>query len=289
MALVPVMKFGGLTLQGKSRFGPNEDRLLDECHRAQDLNEIYRTLAARRNMARAQRLREVARDFILPAWKQGIWPVVVVSAFDWATDKLEHLLACIDADPSPRESARLLMSGELRANSALAIALSAVGCPACSMTGREAGIITSASAVGARIEQVDTEYVQSLLSLRVIPVVAGFQGYYHDPQTGRDEVSILGRGGSNLTAVALADALDQPSCTMFSDVDGLYDKDPRRYDDARKVSEISGPDLLEWESFPQVIQREAVEYAVAKGVDIWLRSGFEPEAPGSRIICRRQS
>jgi len=289
MALTPVMKFGGLTLQGRNRFGPNEDRLLHECRHAESVNEIYRTLAARRNMARAQRLREVAQDFVVPLWKQGIWPVVVVSAFDWATDKLEHLLACIASDPSPRESARLLMSGELRANSALAVALTALGCPARSLTGREAGIVTTAEAVGAMVEQVDSGYVEALLARRIVPVVAGFQGYYRDSEMGRDEVSILGRGGSNLTAVALADALGQPSCTMYTDVDGLYEADPRDHSDARRIAEVKAEDLLAWDPLPQVIQKEAVRYALTKGVDIWIRSGFDPDAPGSRIICDKHA
>jgi len=284
---ISVMKFGGTSMQGKFRFGPDEDRLLEEVRRFGEVNEIYRTLAQRRNDARARRLSQVARDFIIPLRDQGQVPVVVVSAFDWATDKLDHLAAAISSDPSRREYARLLMSGELRANSALAMSLEERGCPARSMTGREAGIVTSCEPVGATIERVDQQHVAELVEAGIIPVVAGFQGYYRDPDGGRDEVSVLGRGGSNLTAVALADALGQEACTMFSDVDGVYDCDPNIHgDEACKLGKITAAELLALEDCPQVIQREALAYACERGVNIWVRSAFEPEKDGTLIICR---
>ncbi|MGD9497458.1 MAG: hypothetical protein AB7Y46_14250 [Armatimonadota bacterium] len=285
MPEIPLMKFGGTSMQGKHRFGPDEGRLLEELHRMHDVNEIYRTLAQRRNSARARRLAQIARDFILPAVQRGLIPVVVVSAFDWATDKLDHLAAAITSDPSPREYARLLMSGELRANSALAMTLEEKGCAARSLTGREAGIVTLGGPVGAQIERVENAHVAELIERGIVPVVAGFQGYYHDEETGRDEVSILGRGGSNLTAVALADALGQDSCIMFTDVDGVYDCDPHRSEAARKLSQVSAQRLFAMDPFPQVIQREALEYACRQGINIWIRSAFEPEKEGTLIIC----
>lgn len=287
MPEIPVIKFGGTSMQGKNRFGPDEDRLLEELRRMSEVNEIYRTLAQRRNDARARRLSQVARDFIIPLKEQGKVPVVVVSAFDWATDKLDHLAAAISSEPSPREYARLLMSGELRANSALAMSLEERGCAARSMTGREAGIVTAGGPVEAAIARVDQEHVAELVKAGIVPVVAGFQGYYRDPESGRDEVSILGRGGSNLTAVALADALGQDSCTMFSDVDGVYDCDPNIHgDNARKLGKVTASELLTMEDCPQVIQREALEYACQRGVNVWIRSAFDPEKEGSLIICR---
>jgi aspartate kinase len=286
MSAIPVVKFGGTSMQGQFRFGPNEERLLEELHRMDKVNEIYRTLAQRRNDARARRLSEVARDFILPMTESGNVPVVVVSAFDWATDKLDHLAAAITSDPSPREYARLLMSGELRANSALAMSLEEKGCPARSMTGREAGIVTGGGPVGAYIERVESQHVAELVEKGIVPVVAGFQGYYHEPESGRDEVSILGRGGSNLTAVALAHALGQEECTMFSDVDGVYDKDPRRHEDARRFGEISADDVFAMDPFPQVIQREALQFACDRGINVWIVSAFEPGKDGTLIICR---
>lgn len=284
MPEIPVIKFGGTSLQGKHRFGPDEGRLLEDLHRMDDVNEIYRTLAQRRNSARARRLSQVARDFVLPLKAQGLVPVVVVSAFDWATDKLDHLAAAITSEPAPREYARLLMSGELRANSALAMSLEEKGCPARSLTGREAGIVTEGGPVGAQIDHVQPQHVLELIEKGIVPVVAGFQGYYRDDETGRDEVSILGRGGSNLTAVALADALGQEECIMFSDVDGVYDCDPRSNADACKLSRVTAQELFEMDPFPQVIQREALQYACRQKVNVWIRSAFEPERDGTLII-----
>ena len=288
MAHIPVLKFGGTSMQGKNRFGPDEDRLLQDLRRMSEVNEIYRTLAQRRNDARARRLSQVAREFLIPLTEQGHVPVVIVSAFDWATDKLDHLAAAISSAPPKREYARLLMSGELRANSALAMSLEEKGCRARSLTGREAGIVTSPTLVDAAIERVDHQHVAELIQAGIVPVIAGFQGYYRDTSSGRDEVSILGRGGSNLTAVALADALGEEACTMFTDVDGIYDCDPNIHgEDACKIGEISAEDLLALEEdCPQVIQREALQYACERGVNIWIRSAFEPESEGSLIICR---
>ncbi len=282
---VPILKFGGRVLQGHQRFGPDESDVVEQCHRLTNANEIYRLVEQKRNEARATRLRQIAEDFVLPLRAQGIVPAIVVSAFDWATDKLDQLSAYISPKPVEREYARLLMSGELRANSSLAMMLEALGCTAYSMTGREAGIRTKNGAVGALIESVDGGYLRYLIGEGIVPVVAGFQGYYRDPQTGRNEVSILGRGGSNLTAVALAHALDQPEATMYSNIDGIYDRAPSVYEDAQKIEEINGRDLLQWPEFPQVIQQEAVEYALGYGIDIWIRSGFDPELGGTRIIC----
>ncbi len=283
---IPVLKFGGLTLQGLKRFGPDEASLLENCRQQESVNDIYRLLAERRNIARSQRLHQIARQFILPLYQQGLTPVVVVSAFDWATDKLSQLAACISPDPSPREYARLLMSGELRANAALSITLEAVGVPARSMTGREAGIVTASGPVDGVISEIHKDHINELLGKNIVPVVAGFQGYYYDPEEGRDEVSILGRGGSNLTAVALADALRQPDCVMFSNVDGIYDKDPNAYNDAKKIDHVTADELMTWDPFPRVIQQEAVEYAVENRVNIWIRSGFDPELSGTFIKCR---
>ncbi len=324
MSSIPLLKFGGLALQGRSRFGPYEGRLLEACRELTQVNDIYRLLARRRNAARAWRLHEVAKDFIIPIKEQGVTPVVVVSAFDWATDKLEQMTtwirvvcgengveratrlargeedmeAAVEAEMKAireqdnwdlqREFSHLLMSGELRANAALALVLESLGHTARSLTGREAGIITTTQPVDALVERVEIGYVKELIGDGIIPIVAGFQGYYYDERSKRDEVSILGRGGSNLTAVALADALEQDECVMLSNVDGLYSRDPVKYEDAWKYQQISATELLEWEEFPRVIQREAVEYAREREVDIWIRSGFDADAPGTLIKCRDQ-
>jgi aspartate kinase len=275
-----------LTLQGQNRYGPDEARLLEECKRQNKVNEIYRLLAQRRNIARAHRLHQVAREFIVPLRAQGMVPVVVVSAFDWATDKLEQLAAALSENPAPREYARLLMSGELRANSSLAIVLEDLGCRARSMTGREAGLVTTPTPIGALMDSVNKAYLLDLLEMEIVPVVAGFQGFFYDKETGRDETSILGRGGSNLTAVALAAALGESEATMFSDVDGVYDKDPRAFEDAVKLPQVRASELFTWDPFPQVIQKEAVQYAVEQGINIWIRSGVQADRPGTLIVCR---
>lgn len=285
---VPILKFGGVTLQGLKRFGSDEAGLLETCNQQPTVNDIYRLLAEKRNLARSQRLHQIARQFIAPYTSKGIMPVVVVSAFDWATDKLSQLAACITPDPAPREYARLLMSGELRATAALSMTLESLGIPARSLTGREAGIVTSSGPVEGLISKIHIGHVLELLERGIVPVVAGFQGYYRDVKEQRDEVSILGRGGSNQTAVALADALDQPDCIMFTNVDGVYDKDPNAYADARKLDEVTANELFTWQPFPHVIQKEAVEYAVESKVDIWIRSGFSAELPGTLIRCREK-
>ncbi len=286
MTDIPIIKFGGTSMQGRNRFGPDEGRLLEEIRRMESINEVYRALAQRRNSARARRLSEVARQFIMPLRDNGTVPVVVVSAFDWATDKLEHLAAAISSQPDPREYARLLMSGELRANSALAMTLVEKGCKAQSLTGREAGIVTRGGPVDALIEQVDAARLHELTDGGTVPVVAGFQGYYWDEELRRDQVSILGRGGSNLTAVALASALGQTECTMFSDVDGVYSCDPRMHGEkARKLDRVAAGELLAMEECPQIIQEEALRYACERGVSIWIRSAFEPEKEGTLITC----
>lgn len=285
MTYIPVLKFGGLTLQGRERFGPDEPALLEECRQLESVNAIYRHIETRRNQARAKRLREIAERFILPFTTDGVIPVVVVSAFDWTTDKLQQLAYCVHEEPDDREYARLLMSGELRANSALAMVLQCMDCPACSLTGHEAGINTTPQHVDALVRRVHAGYSRSLIERGVVPVIAGFQGYFHNPKLGRNDVSILGRGGSNLTAVALAHALGQSECIMFTDVDGIYDKDPRRHADARKLPQVKASDLLEWDPFPQVIQKEAVQFAVNRRVNIWIRDGFDADAPGSLIVC----
>ncbi len=282
---IPVLKFGGRVLQGHQRFGPDESNVVEQCHKLATANEIYRLVEQKRNEARAIRLREIAEDFILPLRAEGIVPAIVVSAFDWVTDKLDQLSTYIAPEPVDREYARLLMSGELRANSSLAMMLEALDCTAYSMTGREAGIRTKGGAVGALIQSVDEGYLRHLIGEGIVPVVAGFQGYYRDSETGRNEVSVLGRGGSNLTAVALAHVLDQSEAIMYSNVDGIYDRPPSVYDDAQKIEEVDGRELFQWPEFPQVIQQEAVEYALGCGIDIWIRSGFDPELPGTRIIC----
>jgi len=287
MPIIPVMKFGGTTLQGELAMDPERHgELLKECRLEDKVEDMYQAAARCRLMCRAQRLLDVCQDYIIPHINEKRIPVVVASAFGWATDKWKALSEELSDSPDQREYARLQMTGEQRATAALAMALREKGYASKSLTGREAGIITTSQYVDSAIESADTAYVQQLVDNGVVPVVAGFQGYIHDNRTGRDEVSILGRGGSNLTAVALAKALGQRECCMYSDVDGVYDKDPNKFDNARKYDVIYAEDLLAMDPFPQVIQRQAVLYSMEHGIDIWIKSGSHPGTPGTLIVCR---
>jgi aspartate kinase len=287
MPTIPVLKFGGTTLQGDLTLDKGRHQtLLEACRVLDNVEAMYQEAARCRMQIRAQRLLDVAADFIIPQCREGRVPVVVTSAFGWATNKWKEFTDYISQSPDAREYARLQMAGELRSNAALALALREKGYAAKSLTGREAGIRTTPQYVDAIIEDVDPTYIRTLVSNGVIPVVAGFQGHFPDERTGRNEVSILGRGGSNQTAVALAHALDQRECCMYSDVDGVYDKDPRVHADARKQDTIYAEDLLNIEPFPQVIQRQAVLCAMDYGIDIWIKDGSQPGLPGTLIVCR---
>jgi aspartate kinase len=289
MSTIPVMKFGGTTLEGEFAIDPERyTELLQACDWGDSVEDKCKAGSRCRNRMRAMRLLEVATDFVIPHLTQGRTPVVITSAFGWATDKWDELARGLSDQPDDREYARLQMTGELRSNSGLALALRARGYAAMSLTGREAGIVTTRQYRNAGIEAVDSTYVSHLVSEGIVPVVAGFQGYFHDERTGRDEVAILGRGGSNLTAVALAHALSQRECCMYSDVDGVYDKDPRECADARKFETIYAEDLWELDTWPGVIQEEAVRYAMKFGIDIWIKHGRQPEVPGTLILCRRK-
>ncbi len=287
MPTIPVMKFGGTTVQGEMTLNPERHaELLAECRIEDSVEAMYQTAARCRIKTRAARLMDIIQDYVIPQINEGRTPVIVASAFGWATDKWKALANDISDQPDQREYARLQMTGELRATASMAMTLREKGYAAKSLTGREAGFITTPQYVDAVIETVDASYVQELVDAGVVPVVAGFQGYFHDERTGRDEVSILGRGGSNLTAVALAKALGQRECCMYSDVDGLYDKDPNKHADAKKFDEIYAEDLLKMDPFPQVIQRQAVLFSVEHSIDIWIKSGSQPGTPGTLVICR---
>lgn len=287
MTIIPVMKFGGTTLEGEFAINPERyQELLQACDWGETVEEKCKAGSRCRSRMRAARLLEVAADFIIPQIVQGRVPVVITSAFGWATDKWDELAKGLSDEPDKREYARLQMTGELRSNSALAMALRAKGYAAMSLTGREAGIRTTPQYRNARIESVDASYVAQLVEQGIVPVVAGFQGYFRDERTGRDELAILGRGGSNLTAVALAHALGQRECCMYSDVDGVYNCDPNKHEDARKFESVYAADLWELPEWPGVIQEDAVRYAMRCGIDIWIKHGRKPGAPGTLILCR---
>jgi aspartate kinase len=174
----------------------------------------------------------------------------------------------------------LLSSGERVTSALLSIALNEQGYPTTSMSGREAGIITDTSHTKARIERIDTEKMKTTLDDGNIIIVAGFQGV--DIENGR--VTTLGRGGSDLSAVAIAGALEADVCEIYTDVDGIYTTDPRIEPNARKLEKISYDEMLELASLgAKVLQNRSVEMAKKLNVNLVSRSSFTPEVEGTLI------
>ena len=206
--------------------------------------------------------------------------VVVVSAMSGETNKLIDMAHHFSKLPEERELDMLLSSGERVTSALLSIALNEQGYPAYSMSGREAGIYTDSNHTYARIENIDTTNIKNKLKEGKIVIVAGFQGI--DKNSGR--VTTLGRGGSDLSAVALAGALKANLCEIYTDVDGIYTTDPRIEPNAKKIEKISYEEMLELASLgAKVLQNRSVELAMKLGVDIVSRSSFTPEIEGTLI------
>ena len=196
--------------------------------------------------------------------------VVVVSAMSGETNKLTEYAHHFSKNPSKREMDILLSSGERVTASLLAIALHEMGIEAVAMTGRQAGIKTNDTHTFARIESINTEAMESELAEGKIVIVAGFQGINRH---GR--VTTLGRGGSDLSAVAIAGALGADACEIYSDVDGIYTTDPRVEPKAKKLDYISYDEMLELSSLgAKVLQSRSVELAKKMGVKIIAKSSF---------------
>ena len=197
--------------------------------------------------------------------------VVVVSAMGKTTDELLELAAEVATTPQPRELDMLLTTGERITMALLAMALHDRGVPAVSFTGSQAGILTDSSHGEARITRITGERVRQSLEEGKVVIVAGFQGV--DPET--KEVTTLGRGGSDATAVALAAALDADSVEIFTDVDGVYTADPRVVPDARKLDEIPFEEMLELSAGGAgVLMSRSVEVGRRYEVPIHVRSSF---------------
>jgi len=196
--------------------------------------------------------------------------VIVVSAMSGETNKLIEYAQYFSKNPSKREMDILLSSGERVTAALLAIALNEMGHNAIALTGRQAGIKTDKTHTYARIESIDTSRLSSEIKNGNIVIVAGFQGIN---QNG--EVTTLGRGGSDLSAVALAGALKADACEIYSDVDGIYTTDPRIEPKAKKLDFISYEEMLELSSLgAKVLQNRSVELAKKMGVKIVARSSF---------------
>ena len=225
------------------------------------------------SLADADRIKHVARR-IARERHSGADLVVVVSAMGNTTDDLLEMAAQITDEPNPREMDLLLATGEHISGTLVAMALHAQGLPAISLTGAQAGILTDRSHGRARIANVDPARVSEELALGKIVIVAGFQGATDEShRTG--EVTTLGRGGSDTTAVALAARLNADRCEIYTDVEGIFTADPRVVPDARLLPIVGYEEMLELaQQGAQVMQTRAVELGWINGVEIRVRSTF---------------
>ncbi|GLH58082.1 aspartate kinase [Helicobacter ailurogastricus] len=209
--------------------------------------------------------------------------VVVVSAMGDTTDDFLNLAHYFGARSNQRELDRLLSSGEQISSALLAIALESMGQKACSLSGSEAGILTDARYTKAQILDIDTAKIKELLAQNFVVVVAGFQGI-----SPSGEITTLGRGGSDLSAVALAGALHAGLCEIYTDVDGIYTTDPRIVPRARKIDEISYEEMLELASMgAKVLFNRSVELAKKYNIPLVTRNSFN-STEGTRITSEEK-
>ena len=222
-------------------------------------------------------LKRVAKR-VYDTQQQGNEVVVVVSAMGDTTDRLIKLARELNADPNDREYDMLLSTGEQISVSLLAMALHTLGAKAVSMTGPQAGIRTDHSHTKAKIIDIQPHRVRAAIDDGNIVIVAGFQGL-----NPKRDIATLGRGGSDLTAVAMAGALRADRCQIYTDVDGIYTTDPRVAKNARKLNVIAYDEMLELASLgARVLQSRSVEFASKYGVEIEVLSSFE-ETPGTIV------
>jgi aspartate kinase len=229
------------------------------------------------SVSNPDRIKNVARR-VAEHRERGNQIVVVVSAMSGVTDSLLNLARQITPTPSERELDVLLATGEQTTVALAAMALLAVGVPAVSLTGAQAGIVTDGVHTKAKITTITPKETHRLLEAGNVVIVAGFQG-----QTSAGQITTLGRGGSDLTAIALAAALKADLCQIFTDVDGVYTADPRVVPEARKLDEISYDEMLELAgSGAKVMQLRSVEIAKKFGVVFEVCSSLN-DNPGTIV------
>jgi aspartate kinase len=234
------------------------------------------------SVADPEKILNVARR-VAEAATAGHQMVVVVSAMGKTTDGLVTLANAITPSADPREMDMLLATGEQVTIALLAMALQRIGVKARSFTGQQAGMRTDTAHTKARITRIDASRVREALDAGEVAVVAGFQGLSEN-----DEIATLGRGGSDLTGVALAAALKADMCEIYTDVDGVYTADPNIVPDARKLDRVSYDEMLEMASLgAKVLQSRSVEFAKKWGVPVHVRSSFKRD-PGT-IVTREES
>jgi aspartate kinase len=232
------------------------------------------------SVANVDRIKHVA-GLVARSRQAGDTVLVVLSAMSGETDRLMKLAHEVADCPDEREMDMLLSTGERVTIALLAMALRAMGFEARSYTGRQVGIITDSSHTKARIERIAAERIQAALDKGIIPVVAGFQGINE-----QNDVTTLGRGGSDLTAVALAAALKADRCIIYTDVDGVYTADPNMVPEARRLDKVSYEEMLELASLgAKVLQSRSVEFAAKYGVPVVVKSTF---AEGSGTLVTKE-
>ncbi|MHB8881880.1 MAG: aspartate kinase [Thermodesulfovibrionales bacterium] len=225
-----------------------------------------------------ERIKAVAERVVMTAL-EGNSVVVVVSAMSGETDKLINLAHQITASPGEREMDMLLSSGERVTSALTAMAVEAAGHKAISLTGRQAGIITDTVHTKARIEKIHGDRITRAIQDGYVVVIAGFQGVTE----GGSDVTTLGRGGSDLSAVAIAAAIRADLCEIYTDVDGVYTTDPNIVPEARKLLKISYEEMLELASLgAKVLQTRSVEFAMKYNVPVVVRSSFNNN-PGTLV------
>jgi aspartate kinase len=224
-----------------------------------------------------ERIQAVA-DRVVRSREEGNDVVVIVSAMGDTTDDLMSMARQIAPVPEPRELDMLLTAGERIAMSLLGIAINARGCRAASYTGSQAGIITDTQHGAAKIVEIRPKRIAEALEAGNVVIVAGFQGL-----SSQYEITTLGRGGSDTTAVAMAAALGAEVCEIYTDVRGVFTSDPRVVEGARKIDRISYEEMLEFAAAgARVLHSRSVEYARRHGVRIHVRSSFE-DVPGTWV------
>ena len=231
------------------------------------------------SVADAESIKRVAKR-IVETRKAGNQVVVVVSAMGDTTDELMDLANEVVPQPSGRELDMLLTAGERISMALLAMAIKGLGIEARSYTGSQAGMITDAQHGSARIVDVTPDRVRNAIDAGAVAIVAGFQGF----NRGTGDITTLGRGGSDTTAVALAAALGADVCEIYTDVDGVFTTDPRMVPTARKIEQITSEEMLELAAAgAKVLYIRAVEYARRHGVTLHVRSSFN-DNEGTLVI-----
>jgi aspartate kinase len=235
------------------------------------------------SVADVEKIKNVARKAIREK-EQGNEVVVVLSAMGKTTDQLISMAHKITLDPDPREMDMLMSTGEQVSIAMLAMAIHSMGHKAISFTGPQVGIITDTAHRKARIKSINTKKIRQALEDGNIVIVAGFQG-----TTEENDITTLGRGGSDLTAVALAAALKAEVCDIYTDVDGVYTADPRIVPKARKLEKISYDEMLELASLgAKVLHSRSVEVGKNYNVVIHVRSSFT-DVPGTLVLKEDKS